>query len=158
MRRLAALASLLLTGATSAPLQVFVEQGVAPGARTEVLMLRADGAYKGITSIAKRSRRDRGQLNTERGYWYHCGSWRALPDGKVVVHRQLVESFSYFALPSLYGWSTTVFTPVPGAGARRLIAGGKTYAQVAHAPLSAGWASGESQACDASRKREPPAG
>lgn len=38
---------LLLLLAESAPSsQVFVEQGVAPGARTEVLMLRPDGAIK----------------------------------------------------------------------------------------------------------------
>lgn len=154
MRRLAALA-LALIGAAPAPVRVFVEQGVGPGKRTEVLMLRADGGYKGVSSVAKARGRGRRILDTDRGYWFHCGSWRTLPDGRVAVHRQLVESYSYFPPPRPGAWSITVFTPVPDAGMARMTADGKTYALVARAPLDAGWASGDSQACDVARKREP---
>lgn len=155
MKLVAALASLLLVGNAPSSLQVFVEQGVKPGARTEVLMLQGDGDYSGITSIAKRGGRDRGRLDTTRGYWFHCGSWRALPGGRLAVHRQLTESFSYLPPPDPGRWSTTVFSITQVNGGRRLIAGGKTFAQVARAPLDEGWATGESQACDAARRRAP---
>lgn len=154
MRLLAALA-LLSIGAAPAPMRVFVEQGVAPGKQTEVLMLRTDGAYKGVSSLAKLRRRGRSILDTDKGYWFYCGSWRTLPDGRIAVHRQLVESFSYYPPPRPGKWSTTVFAPVLGSSVARITANGRTYALVARAPLNPGWASSESQACDVSRKREP---
>ena len=156
MKTVAALAPLLLlAGNAPASLQIYVQQHVAAGQRTQVLMLDADGAFSGITSIAKRDGRDRGQLDTKRGYWLHCGSWRSLPGGRIAIHQRLSESFGYVPPPDPGRWFTSAYTIASAAGSRQLIANGISYRQVARVPFNGGETTGNRLACDAARRREP---
>jgi hypothetical protein len=143
----------LLTGMTPAGPRLFVEQGVARGARMEVMVLTPGGDFARVTAAAGRGP-DGLPLDTDRGYWLHCGRWRA--DGAAVaVHQQLAESFRFFPPPRPGTWEVRRYAASGSGGTQRLAGDGKRYARAARAPLAPAVASSLDRLCAGAREREP---
>ena len=136
MKLLGIVCAASVIAASQSPAQrVFVEQKPDAVGRVEVLMLDGDGRFSSVSSIPTRGRGKIGHLATDRGYWLHCGRWRASPDGGIRVHRQLVESFSYFPPPHPGSWEIRTLTLSSTGVGQQLREHDRVYSIAATAPI-----------------------
>lgn len=132
---IAALAPLIMGASVPVPQRIFVERSADSIGRIEVLLLYADGGFASITSRMRHRAPASGQLDTERGYWMHCGRWRAGPGATVTIRRKLAESLSYYPPPHPGAWETRSLIVSTTEREQRLTEGGRIYAATTIAPI-----------------------
>lgn len=140
---------------------VYTQQGVAAGAHTTVLVLDIDGGLASITSTTSEHFGGARRLDTNRGYWSRCGSWRVAADGQLTVRDRLEESFAYYPPPQPLAWTERRYAmtgALRGQVRMQLADGdGRRFAATTAAPIDDAMIRSLRFTCHAGRSRHSPA-